>query len=80
MTFKPAPKQQRTMEEGAKWFAEASKPGHPVHSEHFVKKCSEEMGIGFKSKKPAIRQAMLEEFLKKLADDVRRLLSRLMHS
>lgn len=79
MAFKPTPRQRRIMKEGAKWFAESSKPGHPAHSEYFVEKCTEEMGIRFKSKKPAIRKTLLAKFLNKPATYIRRLLSRLMH-
>ena len=48
-TFKPTSEQQRIIDEGEQWFAEAQKAGIP-YSTHFVVKCTQEMGLTPKSR------------------------------
>jgi hypothetical protein len=69
MAFKPTPEQQRILKEGEKWFADANKRGRRPHSERFVKKCTEEMGLRFKPRKPtaASSSSKLADYLKALS-------------
>lgn len=61
-TFKPTPEQQRIIDEGEQWFAEAQKTGIP-YSAHFVEKCTDQMGIVFKL---SPRKSFISEVLSRL--------------